>query len=59
VLRAVLRGLGATFLVVPWLSFQLKTTEIDFTSEQEAQLAQIAAKSGTDAERLVKGVAIS
>ena len=28
--------------------------EVHFTQEQEAQLAQIATKAGTDAERLVK-----
>ena len=28
--------------------------EVHFTPEQEAQLAQIAANAGTDAERLVK-----
>lgn len=28
--------------------------EVHFTREQEAQLAQIAAKAGTDAEQLVK-----
>ena len=28
--------------------------EVHFTHEQEAQLAQIATKAGTDAERLVK-----
>lgn len=28
--------------------------EVHFTPEQEAQLAQIATKSGTDAEQLVK-----
>ena len=28
--------------------------EVHFTPEQEAQLAQIATKAGTDAERLVK-----
>ena len=28
--------------------------EVHFTPEQETQLAQIAAKAGTDAERLVK-----
>ena len=30
--------------------------EVHFTPEQEAQLAQIATKSGTDAERLVATV---
>jgi predicted transcriptional regulator len=32
--------------------------ELDFTPEQEAQLAQIASKEGTDAERLVKAAAL-
>ena len=32
--------------------------EVHFTPEQEAQLAQIAAKAGTDAERLVKDAAL-
>ena len=32
--------------------------EVDFTPEQEAQLAQIASKAGTDAERLVKEAAL-
>jgi predicted transcriptional regulator len=32
--------------------------EIHFTPEQEAQLAQIAAKEGTDAERLVMDAAV-
>jgi predicted transcriptional regulator len=32
--------------------------EVHFTPEQEAQLAQIATKSGTDAERLVKDAAL-
>ena len=32
--------------------------EVDFTAEQEAQLAQIATKSGTDAESLVKDAAL-
>jgi predicted transcriptional regulator len=31
---------------------------VNFTPEQEAQLAQIAAKEGTDAERLVKEAAL-
>lgn len=30
--------------------------EVHLTSEQETRLAQIAAKAGTDAERLVKDV---
>ncbi|MFY9747935.1 MAG: hypothetical protein WA891_03185 [Acidobacteriaceae bacterium] len=32
--------------------------EVPFTPEQEAQLAQIAASSGTDPERLVKEAAL-
>ena len=36
----------------------LKTMDVHFTPEQEAQLAQIATKAGTDAERLVKDAAL-
>ncbi|MBV9396721.1 MAG: hypothetical protein JO062_02005 [Bryobacterales bacterium] len=36
----------------------LKGIEVHFTAEQEAQLAQIATKSGTDPERLVKDAAL-
>ncbi len=36
----------------------MKPMEVDFTPEQEAQLAQIATESGTDAERLVKDAAL-
>jgi hypothetical protein len=32
--------------------------EVDFTPEQEAQLAQAAIEAGTDAERLVKDAAL-
>ena len=32
--------------------------EVHFTPEQEAQLTQIAAKEGADAERLVKDAAL-
>jgi predicted transcriptional regulator len=32
--------------------------EVNFTPEQEAQLAQIATTAGTDAERLVKDAAL-
>jgi predicted transcriptional regulator len=32
----------------------LRSMEVRFTTEQEAQLAQIASRSGTDPERLVK-----
>lgn len=33
--------------------------EVHFTPEQEAQLAQLATKAGTDAERLVKDLVLS
>jgi hypothetical protein len=36
------------------LSRTLRTVEVHFTPEQEAQLAYIATKAGTDLERLVK-----
>jgi predicted transcriptional regulator len=39
-------------------SLTLKAMEVHFTPEQEAQLAQIATKAGTDAERLVKDAAL-
>ena len=42
----------------PRLSRILKEMELHFTPEQEAQLAQIATKEGTDAERLVKDAAL-
>jgi predicted transcriptional regulator len=32
--------------------------EVRFTTEQQAQLAQIASRSGTDPERLVKDAAL-
>jgi predicted transcriptional regulator len=32
--------------------------QVNFTPEQEAQLAQLATESGTDAEHLVKDVAL-
>ena len=32
--------------------------EVHFTPEQEAQLARIATKAGTDAEHLVKGAGL-
>jgi predicted transcriptional regulator len=35
-----------------------KGMEIHFTAEQEAQLAEIATKSGTDPEHLVKNAAL-
>ena len=37
----------------------MKPMEVHFTSEQEAQLSQIATKAGTDPERLVKDAALS
>src|ERR1019366_2076504 len=40
------------------LSRTLKAMEVHFTAEQEARLVQIAAKEGTDAERLVKDAAL-
>ena len=36
----------------------LKVMEIHLTPEQEARLSQIATKTGTDAERLVKDAAL-
>ena len=36
----------------------MQAMELHFTPEQEAQLAQIASKEGTDAERLVKDAAL-
>ena len=36
----------------------LKKMEVHFTPEQEAQLAQIAAQEGSNAERLVKDAAL-
>jgi len=32
--------------------------EVQFTAEQQAQLAQMAARAGTDPEELVKGAAL-
>ena len=40
------------------VSRNLKAMEVRFTPEQEAQLSQIAAKAGTDPERLVKDAAL-
>jgi predicted transcriptional regulator len=40
------------------LSRTLKAMEVHFTAEQEARLAQIATKEGTDAERVVKDAAL-
>jgi len=39
-------------------SRMLRSMEVDFTPEQEAQLAQIATQEGTDAERIVKDAAL-
>jgi predicted transcriptional regulator len=36
----------------------MRSMEVHFTPEQEAQLSQIAAKAGTDPERLVKDAAL-
>ena len=36
----------------------LNAMEVHFTPEQEAQLAQVATKEGTDPERLVKDAAL-
>ncbi len=36
----------------------LKGMEVQFTPEQEAQLARIAVRAGTDPERLVKDAAL-
>jgi hypothetical protein len=36
----------------------LKRMQVHFTSEQEAQLPQLATNAGTDAERLVKDAAL-
>jgi predicted transcriptional regulator len=45
-------------LRLPWSRFSriLKAMEVHFTPEQQAQLAQIATKSGTVPERLVTKV---
>jgi predicted transcriptional regulator len=40
------------------VSRNLKAMDVHFTPEQEAQLAQIAIKAGTDPERLVKVAAL-
>jgi len=48
----------ATELPDALLSRTLRIVEVYFTPEQEAQLAQIATKAGTDAERLVKDVVL-
>ena len=46
------------FLRLPWSRFSriLKAMEVDFTAEQQAQIAQIAIKAGTVPERLVTNV---
>jgi len=53
---------GRPFVIRPLLKASLsrilKTMEVHFTPEQEAQLAQVAAKEGTDAERMVKDAAL-
>ena len=36
----------------------LKSMEVHFTPEQEAQLSQMAAKAGTNPERLVKDILV-
>ena len=42
-----------------WRVFRIfKGMEVHFTAEQEAQLAQVATKSGTDPENLVKDAAL-
>jgi hypothetical protein len=54
----VLRQRVRRHLPEPKLSFTLKAMEVHFTPQQEAQLAQIATKAGTNAERLVKDAAL-
>jgi predicted transcriptional regulator len=44
----------ASHLIFPYA----EAMEVHFTPEQEAQLAQIATKTGTDPERLVKDAAL-
>jgi predicted transcriptional regulator len=44
--------------MLPHFFRTLKTMEVHFTPEQEAQLAQIATTTGIDAERLVKDAAL-
>jgi hypothetical protein len=46
----------ASVLALPrsWFCRKLKVMEVQLTPEQEAQLAQIATKAGTDAEHLAK-----
>ncbi len=51
-------GFGGTTLLPPRLSPILSSVEVQFTPEQEEQLAQIATQAGTDAERLVKDAAL-
>ena len=38
--------------------YSLEGMEVQFTAEQEAQLAQLATKAGTDAAHLVKDAAL-
>ena len=51
---------GGVFLTVASRLFlpYLYDMEVDFTAEQEAQLGEIAAKSGTDPKSLVKDAAM-
>ena len=49
--------ISAEVLLRSRFSLILKSMEVPFTAEQEAQLAQIATKTGTDAEHLVKDAA--
>jgi predicted transcriptional regulator len=46
--------------LLPHIRFSrtIKIMEVHFTPEQETQLSQIATHAGTDAERLVKEVAL-
>jgi predicted transcriptional regulator len=47
--------------MIPWAKYEslvLKRMEVHFTPEQEAQIFQIAAHTGTDAEQLVKNAAL-
>jgi predicted transcriptional regulator len=53
-LDVVVEGDIASRRVFPYLW----DMEVHFTPEQEAQLAQIATRSGTDAERLVTNVVV-
>lgn len=47
--------------MIPWAKYEslvLKRMEVHFTPEQEAQIFQIAAHTGTNAEQLVKNAAL-